>query len=803
MASSRTVIIRMIADTKGFTGGVMGATKASQGLAGGLGKLNPALAGISGGALAAGAGIGLAAVAVGKSIGAWNSFDAKMTESLAIMGDITEMERKDMSDAAREVAKVTTFSAEQAAESYFFLASAGLDAKGSMEALPVVASFAQAGMFDMALATDLLTDAQSALGLTIRDDAVANMENMTKVGDVLVKANTLANASVQQFSEALTNKAGPAMRAAGIDIEEGVAVLAAFADQGIKGAEAGTQFGIVVRDLQTKALKNADAFKEMGIEVFDAQGNMNNMGEIIGDVEGALSGMSVEQAKSTLLMLGFSDKSVSALQALIGMSDQIGIYEDGLRSAGGVTEEIAEKQLKSFSNQMKLAGAALADAGLSIGEMFAPALEALVPIIRWMATAIGDLAKVVGPVLGLTFKVILAPLNALIEAGKGLAGVFSSGVRESNKFSVELEDLGAAVEKGADHSMAYEEALKGVIDKSSVTTDRLEELKGMVELTTKEQADAAAMALEYAKANDASSESVSSLTLELIQNADALYESGEMTMDEIEAVYGSGTAYEVAELARRRARQATEEGTEATGESADAVEEEIEVVTTLAERLAEAEAAQTSLSDVMRAAIDPVFAAMKAVENYQNATEDLIKVTKDSKSTQEDVARAELEQVAALLELQGKMDGMSTQDLEDAMRAVEAATGKSRAEVEKMFVALGILDGTTARTYVEFTTTSHNITVNELRNIGSAPKYVPEGRASGGSVVSDQMYLVGENGPEYFVPGRNGQVLTPTQLASSSNTKNVTVNFVNPSLANDPMEGLRAGFAWAGLEGQV
>jgi peroxiredoxin len=160
------------------------------------------------------AAVGAAMIAIGvKSVQEFAKFDAALVKSTAIMGDLTEAMEKDMANAAREVAKVTTFSAEQAAESFFFLASAGLDAESSIKALPQVAAFAQAGMFDMALATDLLTDAQSALGLTIRDDAVKNMENMIKVSDVLVRANTLANASVEQFSVALTTKAGAALRA--------------------------------------------------------------------------------------------------------------------------------------------------------------------------------------------------------------------------------------------------------------------------------------------------------------------------------------------------------------------------------------------------------------------------------------------------------------------------------------------------------------------------------------------------------------------------------------------------------------
>jgi len=230
---------------------------------------------------------GIAAV----SIKAFADFDSKLQQSVSIMGDVSDAMREDMSEAAREVAKTTTFSAEQAAESFFFLASAGLDAEQSIGALPAVAQFAQAGMFDMALATDLLTDAQSALGL-VSSDTETNLQEMVRVSDVLVKANTMANASVQQFSEALTNRAGAALKAVGKDIEEGVAVLAAFADQGIKGAEAGTRFDMVRRDLQARAIRYAEAFESFNIQVFDQEGEMRNLGDIIGEVEDALCGLS-------------------------------------------------------------------------------------------------------------------------------------------------------------------------------------------------------------------------------------------------------------------------------------------------------------------------------------------------------------------------------------------------------------------------------------------------------------------------------------------------------------------------------
>jgi TP901 family phage tail tape measure protein len=345
------------------------------------------------------AAVGAAVVGIAaKSVQEFAKFDGALTQSKAIMGDLTQVMEKDMADAAREVAKATTFSAEQAAESFFFLASAGLDAEASIAALPQVAQFAQAGMFDMAQATDLLTDAQSALGLSSKN-AETNLKNMAQVSDVLVRANTLANASVEQFSTALTTKAGAALRALGKDVEEGVAVLAAFADQGIKGEIAGTQLSIVLRDLTTKAIKNKDAFDDMGIAVFDSNGEMNNLGDIIGNLETALAGMSDETQKATLLQLGFSDKSLASLQALLGTSEAIKTYETELRSASGFTKDVAGKQLETFSSQLKLLESAFIDVAIQIGEELTPYLEELIPVIQ-------DLLPIIGEKLAAAFKQI-------------------------------------------------------------------------------------------------------------------------------------------------------------------------------------------------------------------------------------------------------------------------------------------------------------------------------------------------------------------------------------------------------------
>jgi len=317
----------------------------------------------------------------GFSVKAFANFDSAMTKSLAIMGNVTPQMRRQMEDVAKTISSRGVKSATELAQSYFYLASAGLDVQQSIGALPVVEKFATAGMFDMSLATDLLTDAQSALGLTVKDSAT-NMRNMTHVSDVLVKANVLANASVQQFSTALTSKAGTAMKSYNIDLEEGVAILAAYADQGIKAEFAGSMFDRMLR-LTIKSINdNQQAWDKWGITTKDTQGNLAPLADILEQITNRTKDMGAIQKAAALEMLGFEARSQQAILPLLGLSDNIRTYEERLRSAGGVTKEIADKQLKSFSSEMKNLWNNIVIAGIEIGESLTPQISFLADKIK-------------------------------------------------------------------------------------------------------------------------------------------------------------------------------------------------------------------------------------------------------------------------------------------------------------------------------------------------------------------------------------------------------------------------------------
>jgi len=379
-------------------------------------------------------GIGAAAIK------AFGEFDQAITNSLAIVTDFGDTTRANFEDAAKQVAESTTFSASQAGEAFFFLASAGLSAQSQLDSMPQVAAFAQAGMFDLATATDLATDAQSALGLTMRDDAEQNMTNLTRVTDVLVKANTLANASVEQFSTSLTTKAGTALALVNKDIEEGAAVLAVYADRGIKGQLAGESLSRVLRGLQINASQNTEAFDELGIEVFDSNDNMRNMADIVEDVSDALGPMNDKQKTAALLALGFSARQQDVIKALIGTEDQIREYEVALRDAGGTTQEVADKQLESFNAKLTIAKNRIENAAISLGGTFAPAIagiadgvadmvelfDRLPEPVKRAATAAALFAAALGPILLISGKFrqarIAAAQLALTEQSLAVAG---------------------------------------------------------------------------------------------------------------------------------------------------------------------------------------------------------------------------------------------------------------------------------------------------------------------------------------------------------------------------------------------
>tara|TARA_Y100001972_G_scaffold80229_1_gene97455 strand:+ start:1 stop:2403 length:2403 start_codon:yes stop_codon:yes gene_type:complete len=446
----------------------------------------------------AGIAVGVALVkGMTKATQEFIAFNDKMTQSIAIM-DTTIEQQKAMEAQAIAVSRETRISAEQSAEAFFFLASAGLNAEQSISALPQVAKFAQAGMFDMATATDLATDAQSALGLTV-DDAQQNLDNLTRVTDVLVKANTLANSSVQQFSEALTNKAGSALKVANKGIEEGVAVLSAFADRGVKGAEAGEKLNQLLRDIPRATAKNSKEFEKLGLNMFDTEGNMKNVADIIEELDSVLAPMSDELKASTLDQLGLNRGVADAVKILSGAGDEIRAYEEALMNSGGTTEEVADKQMGSLKAQLDIMSNAFSELGILLGETIAPILTSIVQKVTDIVQGFSDFIK--------NQREVTKEVRANVAEAKEQNKIYGTELPRayslygsSIKNSTELQkDSRTATERAIDVGLELHKQQHKRITTEDIIADALEEHGHLQEETTKAMEEATEQSKEYAE----------------------------------------------------------------------------------------------------------------------------------------------------------------------------------------------------------------------------------------------------------------------------------------------------------------
>ena len=705
---------------------------------------------LAGGKLATFAKIGVGAVAgalVGitkgliESAQAFVSFEDKLNQSLAIM-DTTVAQQNAMAEAARNVATETTISADQSAEAFFFLASAGLDAEQSIAALPQVAKFAQAGMFDMATATDLATDAQSALGLSV-DDAQENLTNLSRVTDVLVKANTLANASVQQFSEALTTKAGAALKVVNKDVEEGVAVLAAFADRGVKGAEGGEKLNQVLRDIPRATAKNKEAFAALNLEMFDNAGKMKNVADIVEELDSVLGPMSDEMKAATLDQLGLNRGVADAVKILSGSTEQIREYEAALREAGGTTEMVAQKQLESLKAQAQILKNTMNNLAITIGSDLAPVMEDSIQFFKTLTDRIVKFKEGVdngtkstkGLKVAAAFVVAaLAPLAPIATAVALAIGGIVKIVSKGNEKFREQEELGKRVNNVYNRmTNQYRRTKEEIVEVVNVSRSLEEILDGtqftVAELTREFDANGIALdenakeALKTAEAYEdgllGGMQSVLSAMdrMQSIQDkvANAEKKRNKAVEQQMKAEEDVAKATDNLDKAKQKLIEVQGKGLAVTLEEQLAIErqkesirqlkeqEELSVIQKLElqlaeERLIELITESTALSREEEDALKAVEKAEKDLTRAEDlrtsAIDRVNEAQKDLNKTTEASFRNILEQAIATEELNKALGGFGegTKSFEDAMAKMSRITGT---EIDKIIAAFQRLNSNT------------------------------------------------------------------------------------------------------------
>ena len=658
-----------------------GLGKSADGTTGKLGKLS--------GMMKAGVAVGLVAIGKGltEAVQQFIGFDDAMTQSLAIMNTTVEQQKR-MEESALAVSRTSRITAEQSAEAFFFLASAGLDAEQSIQALPQVAKFAQAGMFDMATATDLATDAQSALGLA-SDDALQNLENLTRTTDVLVKANTLANASVQQFSEALTNKAGSALKVTNKSIEEGVAVLSALADRGVKGAEAGEKLNQILRDIPRATAKNSEEFAKLGLNMFDTEGNMKNVADIVEELDRVLGPMSDELKASTLDQLGLNRGVADAVKILSGAGDEIRAYESALLQSGGTTEDVANKQMGSLKAQLDLMNNAFTELGILIGDIIAPALTSLVEKVTKIVTKFsGFITKT---------RDLNKAMNENMEQAEKQVGLYGTDLpRSYNMYGTaiknstdEVKDHRTATERAIEMGTKYSNMNSGRLATDQIIHDAMKEhtrviedqTEALEELTEEELKKAKALKDKALPALNKVMGAYNKLVDIQKEQEDLLKDVGDAEEDVTEAQKDLTKAQDKARIAEEKMIKAKEQAEKVTLQEKLAIEqlkhriseleqeEEKTRITELQlaiakEKLIELEEAKTGATNESIRAEEEY---KRALDNVKKAEENLTKVQKLLTEAQKEFNEATAQTPENLLEI-----AIAQKELQDAIANVES-----------------------------------------------------------------------------------------------------------------------------------
>jgi TP901 family phage tail tape measure protein len=317
-----------------------------------------------------------------KAITAGMDFANAMSKVQAVSGatgeDLAALEAE-----AKKMGRETSFSATQAADAFGFMALAGWNAGQMLDAINPVLSLAKAGSLDLGRAADIVTDTMGQFGMAAEQASYAT--------DMFAYAQSSANTNVDQLGEAM-KYAGTMANSASMSMGEATSVLMAFANQGVKGSDAGTTFNAVLRDMRSRAEDGMMSINGMNISLYDQQGNFRGLVPIMKEVETATQGLN-DAEKDAALSKYFQVEAIRGVSMMLteGM-DKIDGYRMNLEKAGGATKDItnlAQQHAKIMGENSKGAYDELLSKIEAVSIAFAQVME---PAVFWVTAKLGDLA---------------------------------------------------------------------------------------------------------------------------------------------------------------------------------------------------------------------------------------------------------------------------------------------------------------------------------------------------------------------------------------------------------------------------
>lgn len=292
-------------------------------------------------------------------------FQKGMSKVKALSG-ATGAEMEKLTAIARKMGKETKYSATQSAEALQYMALAGWNAEQSIKGLPAVLQLASSADMDLAQASDIVTDTMSAFNM--------EAERSVEVADLMAYAQSNANTTVEGMGEAMKMVA-PNMRAMGYDMADTTAILAKFADQGVKGSMSGTRLNAVLRDMKAHAEDGRISINDQVVSIKKADGTYRDLLDVIEDMNIATSSLDKVQ-KDQALSTVFSGRALSGLNLILNSTtSEIKDFEEELRSSDGYAKQVSDTMEDNLWGSLTKLKSALSEMAISLGNTLLPMIR--------------------------------------------------------------------------------------------------------------------------------------------------------------------------------------------------------------------------------------------------------------------------------------------------------------------------------------------------------------------------------------------------------------------------------------------
>lgn len=272
-----------------------------------LQQMKNGLSGMAGGMLmgtsmqmAGAAGIGFGAF---NAVQNYSDFTAQLSQIKALT-DLDAQTMEQVKAKAMELGDATTFSSTEAAQGMTELLKAGVNVKDVLgDASEAALNLATAGGLGMGEAAEIMSTAMNAF----------HMDNATHAADILAGAANASATSVQEMRYSLAACSAVAA-GAGVSFDDTNTALAVFAQNGLKGSDAGTSLKTMLQNMIPTTKTQIEAFQALNLltengtsAFFDANGSMKSMAEIADLLQDRLKGLTKEQQLTYLNAMFGSD----------------------------------------------------------------------------------------------------------------------------------------------------------------------------------------------------------------------------------------------------------------------------------------------------------------------------------------------------------------------------------------------------------------------------------------------------------------------------------------------------------------